>query len=139
VTIESAEEFVRLVTSGSAAERKRAAWADAPEAVWREVIEKAEMRFWVAHNRTVPVEVLRVLATDEDWRVRDRIASRRACPPEILTLLSKDGHEAVLSTIAGHPHTPTAVLERLANHPWSQITEKALRQLSQRNEAQSNS
>lgn len=131
--IESANEFIRLVSSEDPGDRRRAAWEDAPVSVWRSVVENYdEMRFWVAHNRTVPPEILRILVNDDDWRVRDRVASKRRCPPEILALLSEDSHDAVLSTVAGHPNTPTDVLVRLSGHSWSGVRDKAQRQLLER-------
>ncbi|MFI9547842.1 hypothetical protein ACIHAR_28615 [Streptomyces sp. NPDC052016] len=93
------------------------------------------MRFWVAFNRTIPVEVIRILSADSDWRVRDKVASRKDTPGDILEVLSRDTHEAVLSSVAGNPRTPVAALRVLSRHPWNQIREKSLRQLQNRSEA----
>jgi hypothetical protein len=131
--ISSPEEFIALMNSDDAADRRRAAWEEAPDEVWRTLVEtRGDVSFWVAHNRTVPPQVLRLLVTDPDWRVRSRVASKRKCPPEILRLLSDDENEAVLATVAGHPNTPTDALVRLTGHSWSQVRERARRQLAQR-------
>lgn len=131
--IETVDEFVHLVNSEEAVERRRAAWEEASLEVWRGVIEqRPDMRFWVAHNRTVPAEVLRVLIDDSDWRVRDRIANRNSCPGDILALLADDEHEAVASTVAGHLNTPDSALRKLTSHAWSQVREKAIDQLERR-------
>ena len=131
--IETAAEFVRLVESPDPAERHRAAWEEAPDGVWSELASgHLDMRFWVANNRTIPPSVMRVLASDSDWRVRDRIASKNSCPSDILELLSADSHDSVASVVAGHPNTPDAALHRLAHHPWAHVREKALRQLAAR-------
>ncbi|HCT78361.1 MAG TPA: hypothetical protein DGG94_19715 [Micromonosporaceae bacterium] len=133
--IETVQEFIRLVNSADSADRKRAAWEEAQSSVWLTLIENhPEMRFWVAHNRTVPDDVLRKLASDLDWRVRDRIATKNACPSQILELLSHDENEAVASTVAGHPNTPTSALQGLERHPSGNVREKASRQLSKRGE-----
>jgi hypothetical protein len=133
--LESAREFARLALSDDPVDRRRSTQEDAPIAVWIELIEKHEdLRFWVANNRTVPIDVLRILVKDNDWRVRDRVASKNSCPPELLELLSSDGHDAVASTVAGHPNTPTRALHRLAEHPWAQVREKAIGQLATRGE-----
>jgi hypothetical protein len=64
--IRSAEEFIRLRTSEDAADYLRAATDDASLEVWQEIItHHADMRSWVAHNKTVPVEILWVLAIAE--------------------------------------------------------------------------
>ncbi len=131
--IETTDEFIRLVTSVDAVDRRKAAWEQAPLSVWKElIIGHPEMRFWVAHNRTVPSEILRILALDTDWRVRHRVATKNACSGDILALLANDEHEAVASAVSGHPNTPTAALQVLARHPWSQVKDKAVRQLAER-------
>ncbi|MFB7429629.1 hypothetical protein ACFC0K_40900 [Streptomyces hydrogenans] len=133
MTIKTAADFVRLVESDDPEERQLAAWDDAPLPVWKSVIENyPDMRFWVAHNRTTPAEILRTLAGDSDWRVRHRIASRASCPGEILEMLSRDSHDSVASAVAGHPRTPVAAIQHLADHPWNQVREKAIRQLTER-------
>lgn len=135
VVIETADEFIRLVESDDPAERRRAAWETADLRVWMTLVtEHPEMRFWVAHNRTIPQEVMRVLAADEDWRVRDRIATKNSCPSDILEALSSDSHDAVASAVAGHPNTPSSALRRLARYPWEQVSGKAIRQLADRGE-----
>ena len=133
--IETVDEFIRLVESDDPAERRRAAWEAADLQVWMTLVtEHPEMRFWVAHNRTIPQEVMQVLAADEDWRVRDRIATKNSCPSDILETLSSDSHDAVASAVAGHPNTPISALRRLAKYPWEQVSSKAIRQLADRGE-----
>lgn len=136
--IGSVDEFICLVRSGDPKERRRAAWEDAPLSVWVTLAKDCpDMRFWVANNRTVPDEVLRILACGDEWRVRHRIAIKNACPGDILELLSSDDHDSVASSVAGHPNTPSSALRRLASHPWGQVAEKAIRQLSERGEMRS--
>ena len=133
--ISSVEEFLRLIESEDGEERRRAAWEGASTELWNELIEKhPESRFWAAHNRTVPIEVMWALARDSEWRVRGRIANKNSCPPEILEELADDTDEAVVSTVSGHPNTPTRALKRLLEHPWAKIRDNALRQLMQRGE-----
>ncbi|MFJ6573656.1 hypothetical protein ACIQNU_40290 [Streptomyces sp. NPDC091292] len=133
--IETAADFVRLVESEDPVERRRSTCEDAPLSVWEALVtSRPDMRFWVANNRTVPDDILRMLARDNDWRVRHRVASKMSCPIDILELLSVDGHDSVASLIAGHPKTPTTALRRLLKYPWDQVVEKATRQLVARGE-----
>jgi hypothetical protein len=135
--IETVDEFIRLVKSDDPDERRRSAWEDALPQVWRSLVKgHPEMRFWVAHNRTVPEEMLRILAVDPEWRVRHRVASRRSCSSDILELLSNDTNDSIASLVAGHPNTPSLALRRLAQYPWDQVSTKAIRQLSERGLAQ---
>ena len=86
--IESAEEFIRLRGSGDPAEYGRAAHDQAPDGVWLDVIRRfPEYRFWVAHNKTVPVSILRILAADSDERVRGMSPGRGSCLRSLLPFL----------------------------------------------------
>lgn len=65
--IRSAEEFVRLRKSDQREEYERAANDSASIEVWRDVISLyPDMHRWVAHNKTVPIEILAILAA---WQV----------------------------------------------------------------------
>ncbi|WP_149030664.1 hypothetical protein [Kitasatospora sp. MBT66] len=131
--IESADEFVRLRLGGDGADYQRIKRDEAPLEVWLEIArDYPDMRFWVAFNRTVPAEVLRLLGQDDDWRVRARIASRRDAPRDVLEILSSDTHDAVASSVAGNPETPDDALARLTGHHWGQVRDKAAQQLEVR-------
>lgn len=118
-----AEEFVRLRTSDDPDEYHRAAHDEASVDTWLDVIARfPDMRFWVAQNKTVPTEVLVVLAGDDDPRVRSMVAMKRKLEPAILQGLANDSHDAVRMSVAGHRNTPRAVLESLAaNDPWAEV------------------
>jgi hypothetical protein len=69
--IESVEDFVRLRTSPDPADYRRAAGEPASMQVWLDVIARyPDMKTWVAHNKTIPMEILRLLADDEDPSIR---------------------------------------------------------------------
>lgn len=75
--INSAEEFVRLRLSDNMEEYLKAAWDEAPFEVWLQVIETyPEMREWVAHNKSIPIEIKEILADDADERVRFNVATK---------------------------------------------------------------
>jgi hypothetical protein len=63
--IGSAEEFAHLRRSNLGADQERAASDELPEPVCRDVMDRfPDLRLWLARNRTVPVAILRVLATE---------------------------------------------------------------------------
>ena len=94
--ITSAEEFIGLGTSTDHADYDRSAWASMPLAVWSELLrEHPDMRVWLTHNRTTPREILADLATDDNFRVRQRVAEKRSCPADILDQLCNDSDETV--------------------------------------------
>ncbi|MFF2481106.1 hypothetical protein [Paenibacillus sp. NPDC058071] len=98
--ISSAEEFVRLRLSEDMDEHLKAAWDDAPLVVWLEVIEKyPDMREWVAHNKSIPVEIMEILALDTDTRVRFTIATKNRLPEHLQIKLAKDSDSSVRSRI----------------------------------------
>ena len=120
--IVTAEEFVRLRSSTDPAEYGRAATEEAPLEVWYDVIDRfPDYRQWVAHNKTIPMEILEVLATDPDWIVRTMVASKNKLTPELMALLARDPREAVRHTIAHHKRAPRELLEELRNDPWDAI------------------
>lgn len=76
--ISSAQEFLGLRFSEDPELYNRAAHEEAPEDVWLELVEEyPESRFWVAQNKTVPLTVLKRLASDDDSRVRGMVAMKR--------------------------------------------------------------
>lgn len=112
--IQSAEEFVTLRTSVGSAEYDRAATEQASIETWTDVIIRfPEMRTWVAHNKTVPLEILKVLATDSNRLVRTSVAEKRKLDRELFETLSRDSDELVRQTIARNKKTPAEIIARL--------------------------
>jgi hypothetical protein len=102
--IATAEEFVSLRNSENSADQHRAATDSADKSVWLEVIEKyPEYRMWVALNKSVREDVLRVLHVDEDSKVRLVVAMRRACPIDILKILAVDDDPGVSMAARKNP------------------------------------
>ncbi|GHE31145.1 hypothetical protein GCM10017778_11960 [Streptomyces vinaceus] len=129
--IDSVEEFIRLRRSEDPAERDRSARAAMPLTVWRQLVRKhSEMRFWAAHNRTCPPEIMTELSKDADWRVRQRVLGKRSCPPEIMRQLADDPHDAVRNTVATHPRSPRSAVARLVDDPWPVVAEAARARLA---------
>jgi hypothetical protein len=107
MTIDTAEEFVRLRSSEDPEEYRRAAHEEAPLAVWLDVIARfPEMRFWVAQNKTVPLEILSQLAGDDDPKVRSMVAMKRKATAEIIARLVDDPDFSVRMQAARHRNAP---------------------------------
>ncbi|MDT0616327.1 hypothetical protein [Streptomyces lancefieldiae] len=124
--IESVEEFIRLRFSNDPEEYGRASSDSADPAVWRDIITRyPESRFWVAHNKTVPLEILRVLANDPDPKVRSMVASKRKLTPDLLTALAADSDESVRLAVARHKRAPRGVLEQLCADTWEEVRDVA--------------
>ena len=121
--IASAQDFVRFRNSELAEEQHRATHEDAPESVWRAVIaDFPDMREWVAHKKTVPVEILEVLSHDPDSRVRFAVAMKRKIPEEVQLVLAGDRDETVRQRIAYNAKATKKVLEILATDVELRVT-----------------
>ena len=75
-------------------------------AVWLDVLENyPEARAWVAHNQTVPLEVLSILAGDPSQRVRFMVSMKWKLPPDILARLAADPDDSVRLRVARRRNT----------------------------------
>ena len=133
--IESADEFVRLRTSSESEQYRRAAHDEAPLEVWFDVIERfPEMRSWVAHNKTVPLVVLALLVTDDDWRVRCAVADKRKLTPGLFWTLAADRDEVVRASVACNRKVPIDVLKSLAEDQTPLVRDAARDSLERRSQ-----
>lgn len=131
--IESAERFVSLRESSDPAEYRRAAQEEAEVQVWNDVIDRyPEMRQWVAYNKTVPIDILRRLARDENREVRCAVADKRKLTADMFKVLASDGDSAVRSRVAYNRKAPDAILEQLAEDPEPLVREAAAGALRRR-------
>ncbi len=116
--IKSADEFERLRTSGNVEEQSRAASEPAEEGVWADVMGRfPELRQWVAHNKTVPLDILRTLATDIDPKVRAAVAVKRKLDRSLFELLAQDPEPGVRHSLACNRKIPADLLAMLAGDP----------------------
>jgi hypothetical protein len=124
--INSAEEFVRLRLSDNIQEYLKAAWDEAPLEVWLEVIGTyPEMREWVAHNKSIPVEIMEILADDADERVRFNVATKNRVPENLQLKLAKDLDSSVRRRIVYNKKVTLRVLNILLNDEDEDIRVKA--------------
>lgn len=94
--ISSAQEFKRLRESDIQAEYSRAANEEASIETWLEVLDQyPDLAFWVAQNKTIPIEVLQLLADYQDLNVRNMVARKRKIDTVIFNKLKDDPDTAV--------------------------------------------
>jgi hypothetical protein len=129
--IQSAAEFIRLRTSSAKAEYDRATTEEAPIEVWRDLVKNhPDMKSWVAHNKTVPIEILEILATDRESDVRNAVARKRKLTRALFEKLARDADEGVRLAVAYNANTPDEVLKLLVDDPWDQVAAKAKARLA---------
>ncbi|MFG0216855.1 hypothetical protein ACFU8X_27755 [Brevibacillus porteri] len=115
--ITSAEEFVRLRTSKDPDEYLRAAWEEAS--------------FWVAHNKTVPIEILKLLANHPEERVRSMVASKNKLPEDLQIKLASDPDFSVRQRIAYNKKVTFKALQTLSQDKDDELRTHALKRISE--------
>ena len=121
--ITSAEEFVRLRTSEDPEDYQRSAHEEADISVWQSVLETyPEMAFWVAQNKTVQYEILELLSTHRDPKVRYMIASKGKLKEPQLINLAQDSDDGVRRRVAMHKKATLRVLRSLENDSWQETS-----------------
>lgn len=128
--IESAEEFVNLRSSSNPLEYERAASEQAPTHVWMDVIEHyPDMKIWVIRNKTVPLNILRLLSDDPNSNIRAAIADKRKLDEDLFEKLSQDKDESVRQRIAYNKKTPLKILEKLSSDAEEMVRSVATNRL----------
>lgn len=108
--INSAEEFVLLRSSEIKIEYDQSTHDEAPICVWLDVIKRyPEYRTWVAHNKTVPIEVLEVLC-GFDEKIRRDVARKRKLSLALFERLANDPSSTVRVAVAVNKKTPLHLL-----------------------------
>ena len=128
--IVSADEFLRLRASADPQDYQKSSQEEAPDNVWLEVVTRhPDMREWVAHNKTAPLSILKLLASGEDEHVRFQVAQKRKLTDDLFDLLSRDAAPSVRERIAWNAKTPRMILFRLANDVDERVAAQARRRL----------
>jgi hypothetical protein len=131
-----AEEFARLRLSESLAEQVRATHEEASLEVWLDVVARfPELREWVVHNKTVPLQVLERLCTDPSANVRRAVAAKRKLTSELRSILATDADATVRASVARNAKCQPELLRLLAADPVALVSEAALKSLSMRQNA----
>jgi hypothetical protein len=130
--ITSAEEFVALRLSKDPTMYNKAAHDSTTEEVWLDVIANyPDMKKWVAHNKTVPLSILRILADDPDPDVRVTVAMKRKCDAPLFEKLASDLNMSVRLAVAYNAKTPKEILLRLTQDSYERVAEVATDRLKQ--------
>lgn len=133
--ITSLSEYESLLNSDDLEDRHRVARDSAPAEVWLKIIsEVPEYRAFVVQNKTLPLDVLRILAQDVDRDVRFTVAMRRAAAKDetIAGLLASDSDAGVRAALAKNPKLDQTVLQQLARDEDEWVRECAQDSLTQR-------
>ena len=128
--IKSADEFVQLRRSQNPEEYLRAATDGASLEIWLEIVATyPDMLIWVAHNKTVPTQVLEKLAESPSREVRIAVAMKNKLSPRLFEALSEDDDDSVRERIAYNKNTPIEILKKLTSDRCERISNRALQRL----------
>ena len=105
--IKTAQEFKILLESENNEKRLLARNLDAKVEVWHEVIDKyPELKEWVVLNKTIQLEILKILAKDPNESVRATVARKRKIDREIFDILKNDSSESVRHSLMCNTKVP---------------------------------
>jgi hypothetical protein len=125
--INSAEQFQLLRKSDDPNQHHYAAHQEAPIEVWFDIITRMpDMRFWVAQNKTIPIEVLEHLANDPDLRVRRMVAQKRRLSETLQIKLARDPEPSVRAALAHNVKVTPQVLAILINDSEQLVRDAAV-------------
>lgn len=129
--IASATEFIKLRTSDRKEDYDRAAHEEAPLEVWWQLVrEHPEMKTWVVHNKTVPLEILDALSTDEEPAIREAVARKRKASFEIFERLARDSEGNVRYAVACNAKAPLEILRRMLDDDSELVVERVKKRFS---------
>lgn len=107
--------------------------ADWPEAAWLYLVRThPDLRVFAAHCRSCPEAAVRVLATDEEWRVRNRVAMKRNLPKDLFEVFARDEHDGVRQSVASNAKAPLSIVEALSRDPAEHVARVAIYNLQER-------
>ena len=128
--INTAEEFVNLRQSQGSREQEQASLDFADINVWLSVIEKyPDFKIWVVHNKTIQIEILEILASDNDPKIRSEVARKRKINDIIYERLSIDLDEEVRYALMYNTKLTKLQIERIKVEDSQWLKEKLVERL----------
>ena len=131
--IETAQEFVFLCCSKNDSDIARSLSEEASLDVWTDLIFNFKShQIDVAQNRTIPSEIMRILAAQGDEVVRSILAEKRRLPPDLFDLFSKDPSSLVRKKVAANKKTSIDIVRSLVDDVDEEVARVAEFQLNSR-------
>jgi hypothetical protein len=131
--IRSVAEFIYLRNSDDPDDQSRAALDAADDAVWLAVIKHhPDLRKWVAHNKTIPMSIVRLLIDDPDPATRRWVAGKRKLDRAMFVALAGDPDEGVRHALTANAKVPPDLLRKLADDPVELVAIDAKQRLERR-------
>lgn len=129
--IESVSHYLQLRSDESASKRRLITTEIAAVSTWIELVEShPELCDDIALNKSLPIEILELLANNASENVRYIVAMKGNLSANLFEHLASDSCETVRSRIAFNKRTPVSILKQLAQDPSKLVSDKAKLRLS---------
>ncbi len=130
--IESVSHYLQLWSDEDASKRRLVVTESAAVSTWIDLVEShPELCDDIALNKSLPVEILELLATNASENVRFTVAMKSSLSASLFQLLANDSSETVRARIAFNKRTPVSILRQLAKDPSKLVSDKAKSRLSE--------
>lgn len=127
------DEYLNLVNSEDKEDTNRTINEELSSELILEIIKNYPgKKSWLAHNKHLPVSVLRLLALDENDDVRFTIAMKKKCDRHIFEILMKDPNFSVRMAVVRNNKLPIDLLKLLAFDKENEISEEAKRIITEK-------
>ena len=127
------EEYFRLKNSENKEDYDRVIREELSFELISDILENyPRTKSWLVHNKFIPIEVLRILATDKDVDVRFTVAMKKKCDRFVFETLMKDKVGSVRMAVVRNNKLPIDLLETLTFDNDNEIAEEAKLMLKRR-------
>jgi hypothetical protein len=124
--IYSIEEYLELSNSDNKEDYDRVIREELSEELISNILKYyPEKHSWLAHNKFVSIEVLRILALDNNVDVRFTVAMKKKCDRSIFEILMKDEDFSVRMAVVRNNKLPIDLLKILISDKDSEIAEES--------------
>jgi len=135
--ISNIEEYFRLKNSEDKEEYDRVVREELTSELISDILENyPKSKSWLVHNKFIPVEVLKILASDKDVDVRFTVAMKKKCDRSIFETLMKDEEFSVRMAVVRNNKLPIDLLEKLTFDRDNEIAKEAQLMLKRRKSRQ---
>ena len=122
------QEYLRLADSDNVEEAAKTKTEELSSAVIFEILHRyPERKAWLVHNKHIPVEILRLLCTDENADVRFTVAMKNKNDRYIFETLMNDPDFSIRLAIIRNKKFPIDLLKKMTQDTDETITQEAMR------------
>ena len=124
--ISNINEYLRLKNSKNKEDYDRVIREELSPELISDILENYPIeKSWLVHNKFIPIEILRILASDKDIDVRFSVAMKKKCDRLVFETLIKDKDFSVRMAVVRNNKLPIDLLETLTFDSENEIAKEA--------------